>query len=50
MGAIASIIDPRIEQPAELEEDYRLPRTLLLLSHCNVGEWVEAERLVRELE
>ena len=88
MGAVASIIDPRIEQPAELmghmpsypayrayiegleafwrsdfagsrryfhraidlDPDYHLPRILLVFSHHNVGEWVEAEPLVSELE
>jgi tetratricopeptide (TPR) repeat protein len=88
MGAIASILDPRIEQPAELmghmpsytayrayieglevfwrsdfagsrrhfqraialDPDYHLPRILLIFSHRNVGEWVEAEPLVSELE
>jgi len=88
MGAIASIIDPRIEQPAELmghmpsyasyrafieglelfwrsdftgsrrhferaielDPDYHLPRILQILSHTNVGDWVEAESLISELE
>ncbi len=88
MGAIASIIDPRIEQPAELmghmpsyasyrafieglelfwrsdfagsrrhfqraialDPQYHLPRILQIFSHTNVGEWVEAESLVSELE
>jgi tetratricopeptide (TPR) repeat protein len=88
MGAIASIVDPRIEQPAELmghmpnysayrafieglenfwrsdfagaqrhfrraielDPDYHLPRILLVFAHRNVGEWIEAELLVNELE
>ena len=88
MGAVVSIIDPRIEQPAELmghmpsyaayrafieglevfwrsdfagsrpyfqrsielDPDYHLPRILLVFSHHNVGEWVEAEPLISELE
>ncbi len=88
MGAIASIIDPRIEQPAELmghmpsyaayrafieglevfwrsdfvgsrryfhraielDPKYHLPRILLVFSHRNVNEWVEAEAIVSELE
>jgi tetratricopeptide (TPR) repeat protein len=33
-----------------LDPDYHLPRILLIFSHRNVGEWVEAEPLVSELE